>query len=56
MTEEFKNIIKKTVNNTELKRMNFMIIGSSGVGKSTLINELFGEKVAEEGSGKRGFR
>jgi ribosome biogenesis GTPase A len=53
MTEEFKNIIKKTANNTELKRMNFMIIGSSGVGKSTLINELFGEKVAEEGSGKR---
>ena len=32
--------------------MNFMIIGASGVGKSTLINALFREKVAEEGIGK----
>ena len=28
-----------------------MIIGSSVVGKSTLINELFEEKLAEEGNG-----
>ena len=33
--------------------MNFIIIGTSGVGKSTLINELFGEKLAAEGNGKR---
>ena len=49
----FKTILKKNANNKQLKRMNFMIIGSSGVGKSTLINELFGEYVAEEGVGKR---
>ena len=29
--------------------MNFIIIGSSGVGKSTLINEIFGEQLAQEG-------
>ena len=33
--------------------MNFIIIGNSGVGKSTLINEIFGEKLAQEGNGKR---
>jgi hypothetical protein len=53
MIEEFKRIIQKTANNKELNKMNYMIIGSSGVGKSTLINALFGENVAEEGSGKR---
>ena len=33
--------------------MNFIIIGRSGIGKSTLINEIFGEYLAEEGQGKR---
>ena len=33
--------------------MNFIIIGNSGVGKSTLINEIFGEYLAQEGNGKR---
>ena len=49
----FITILKNNSNNIKLKRMNFMIIGSSGVGKSTLINELFGEYLAEEGAGKR---
>ena len=53
MTQEFINIVKKTANKKELNKMNFMIIGSSGVGKSTLINQLFGEELAQEGSGKR---
>ena len=53
MTQEFIQILKKTANKKELNRMNFMIIGSSGVGKSTLINQLFGEDLAQEGSGKR---
>jgi len=33
--------------------MNFIIIGNSGVGKSTLINEILLEKLAQEGIGKR---
>ena len=53
MNRKFLNILKNTANQKELKRMNFMIIGSSGVGKSTLINGIIGEYIAEEGSGKR---
>ena len=53
LNRKFMNIIKNIAKNKELKRMNFMIIGPSGVGKSTLINELFGEKLAKEGTGKR---
>ena len=53
INHKFINILKQNSNNKQLKRMNFMIIGSSGVGKSTLINELFGEYLAEEGAGKR---
>jgi len=37
----------------ELNKMNFIIIGTSGVGKSTLINVLLGEMLAKEGMGKR---
>ena len=53
MTQEFIKILQKNSNKIELNKMNFMVIGTSGVGKSTLINQLFGEKVAEEGKGKR---
>ena len=53
MTKEFIKILQKNTNKIELNKMNFMIIGSSGVGKSTLINQLLGEKLAEEGNGKR---
>ena len=52
ITNKFIEIIKKNYLNKELRTMNFMIIGASGVGKSTLINALFREKVAEEGIGK----
>ena len=41
-----KNFLKK-----ELKKMNFMIIGASGIGKSTLINALLGKYLAKEGLG-----
>ena len=53
MNRKFLNILENISNKKELNRMNFMIIGSSGVGKSTLINGILGEYLAEEGSGKR---
>ena len=52
ITSKFIEIIEKNYLNKELKTMNFMIIGASGVGKSTLINALFRENVAKEGIGK----
>lgn len=36
----------------ELSKFNVMILGKSGVGKSTLINNLFSERVADTGIGK----
>lgn len=33
-------------------KLNVLIVGKTGVGKSTLINAVFGDKVAETGSGK----
>ena len=48
----FENNVNK-VNMKELNKMNFMVIGTAGVGKSTLINQLLGDQLAEEGMGKR---
>ena len=53
INNKFINNIKTSFNQKELKKMNFIIIGNSGVGKSTLINEIFGEQLAQEGNGKR---
>ena len=53
INNKFISILESNANMKELKKMNFMIIGTSGVGKSTLINQLLGEKLAEEGIGKR---
>ena len=53
INEQFIKIIKTSFNQKELKKMNFIVIGNSGVGKSTLINEIFGENLALEGAGKR---
>ena len=53
MNHKFIQILQNLCGKKEIDRMNYMLIGSSGVGKSTLINQLFGENLAEEGSGKR---
>lgn len=36
----------------ELKKLNVMILGKTGVGKSTLINNMFSKKMADTGIGK----
>ena len=53
INNKFLNIIKTNFHEIELEKMNFMIIGTSGVGKSTLINEILGEQLAKEGMGTR---
>ena len=41
---KFIELLNENANLKELCQMNFLVIGTSGVGKSNLINELFGEK------------
>ncbi|MDO4756078.1 MAG: GTPase domain-containing protein, partial [Parabacteroides sp.] len=45
-TEIFENVKK------QYKRTNILILGKTGVGKSTLLNSVFGEDLAKTGSGK----
>jgi len=53
MNNKFIFTMQTSVNAKELEKMNFIAIGTSGVGKSTLINEIFGEQIAKEGMGTR---
>ena len=53
INNKFISVIQASFNGKELNKMNFIIIGNSGVGKSTLINEILLEKLAQEGIGKR---
>lgn len=56
-----KNVYKNLVNqafseiqqeNNNLEKVNLLVTGKSGVGKSTLINSVFGEELAKTGVGK----
>ena len=42
----------KTATQNLTSKLNVLIVGKTGVGKSTLINAVFGDKVAKTGSGK----
>ena len=42
----------KNIDNEKLSRMNILVLGKTGVGKSTLINSLFGEELTNTGYGK----
>ena len=46
--------INDTINNSfiNLNKMNILIAGKTGVGKSTLLNAIFGEEIVEAGIGK----
>ncbi|MGX4686094.1 GTPase [Vagococcus sp. JNUCC 83] len=55
--DDYKKYVEETFNNVkkenkELKNVNLLIAGKSGVGKSTLINTVFGEELVKTGVGK----
>ena len=50
--ENIKELIKLLIQQNEIKHLNLQIIGKTGVGKSTLVNAIFGEKVAEVKKGE----
>lgn len=47
MLENELNKLKK-----DLKKPNILLAGATGVGKSSLVNQIFGEKIAKAGTGK----
>lgn len=53
----YKQFVEDTFNgvkkeNKELKKVNLLVVGKSGIGKSTLINTVFGEEIVQTGIGK----
>lgn len=53
-TDEIAKKCMDTINEKlkNLKKLNIIVVGKSGVGKSTLINSLFRDKIAETGLGR----
>lgn len=47
--DTFKGVMKE---NKELKKVNLLVVGKSGTGKSTLINTVFSEEMVRTGVGK----
>ncbi len=47
--DTFKGVMKE---NKELKKVNLLVVGKSGTGKSTLINTVFSEEMVQTGVGK----
>ena len=50
--ENVRQLIKNLIKENEVKYLNLQIIGKTGVGKSTLVNAILQEKVAEVKRGK----
>lgn len=56
-TPNYKQFVEDTFKgvkqeNKDLKKVNLLIVGKSGIGKSTLINTVFGEEIVKTGVGK----
>ena len=50
--ENVRKLVKNLIKENEVKYLNFQIIGKTGVVKSTLVNAILGENVAEEKMGE----